>query len=172
MLGCPRRSSCRPGLEKRSAYGDLLCRLLTGCAVVFTMGIASAFSQNAPSVKLSPGSMNFGTQNVGTTGAPSVVTILNNQTTVLAVFQISTSGDFAQTSPCGQGSIGTGGVSISPGGTCPSGTTPLYRLYNNGQGGAPNHRYTIDPAVRTQMIAANWVPEGNGPDGVFACVPQ
>jgi hypothetical protein len=59
----------------------------------------------------------------------------------------------------------------SPTGTCPPGTTALYRLYNNGQGGAPNHRYTIDPAVRTSMIAANWIPEGNGADGVFACVP-
>ena len=60
----------------------------------------------------------------------------------------------------------------SPAGTCPSGTTALYRLYNNGQGGAPNHRYTVDPAVRSSMIAAQWIPEGNGPDGVFACVPQ
>jgi hypothetical protein len=59
----------------------------------------------------------------------------------------------------------------SPTGTCPTGTIPLYRLYNNGQGGAPNHRYTTDPALRTQMIAAAWVPEGNGKDGVFACVP-
>jgi hypothetical protein len=56
-------------------------------------------------------------------------------------------------------------------GICMAGTIPLYRLYNNGQGDSPNHRYTIDPAVRTQMIAAGWVPEGNGPDGVFACVP-
>lgn len=59
----------------------------------------------------------------------------------------------------------------SPAGTCPSKTIPLYRLYNNGQGGSPNHRYTIDPAIRAAMIAAKWVPEGNGPDGVFACVP-
>jgi hypothetical protein len=59
----------------------------------------------------------------------------------------------------------------SPAGTCPSGTMPLYRLYNNGQGGAPNHRYTIESAVRAQMIASGWIPEGNGADGVFACVP-
>jgi hypothetical protein len=59
----------------------------------------------------------------------------------------------------------------SPTGTCPSGTIALYRLYNDGQGGAPNHRYTIDRAVRMSMIAAHWIPEGNGDDGVFACVP-
>jgi hypothetical protein len=59
----------------------------------------------------------------------------------------------------------------APAGTCPSGTVPLYRVYNNGQGGAPNHRYTTDPAVRSSMTAANWIPEGNGTDGVFVCVP-
>jgi IPT/TIG domain/Bacterial pre-peptidase C-terminal domain/Repeat of unknown function (DUF5648) len=59
----------------------------------------------------------------------------------------------------------------SPTGSCPPGTIPLYRLYNDGQGGSPNHRYTTDSDARAQMIAANWVPEGNGPDGVFACVP-
>lgn len=59
----------------------------------------------------------------------------------------------------------------SPTGTCPSGTIPLYRLYNNGQGGSPNHRYTTDLGTSAQMIAAGWVPEGNGANGVFACVP-
>jgi hypothetical protein len=56
-------------------------------------------------------------------------------------------------------------------GTCPSGTMPLYRLYNDGKSGAPNHRYTIHTSVRTAMLAAGWLPEGMGPNGVFACVP-
>ena len=30
-------------------------------------------------------------------------------------------------------------------GTCPAGTVPVYRLYNDGHGAAPNHRYTTDP---------------------------
>ncbi len=60
----------------------------------------------------------------------------------------------------------------SPTGACPSGTVPLYRLYNNGKSGAPNHRYTVYPTVRSTMIATGWIPEGNGVDGVFACVPQ
>jgi serine protease len=59
----------------------------------------------------------------------------------------------------------------SPTGICPAGTVPLYRLYNNGMGGAPNHRYTVDRAVRASMIAARWVAEGNGLDVVFTCVP-
>jgi len=57
-------------------------------------------------------------------------------------------------------------------GSCAAGTMPLYRLYNNGVGGAPNHRYTVDLTVRQQMIAQGWVPEGYGPLGAIACVPQ
>ena len=56
-------------------------------------------------------------------------------------------------------------------GICPDGTIPLYRAYNNGMGGAPNHRYTISLAILNQMIAAGWSFEGNGITKVFACVP-
>ena len=41
---------------------------------------------------------------------------------------------------------------LSPAGICPAGTIALYRLYNNGQGGAPNHRYTDDLAI---LLAAS-----------------
>ena len=57
-------------------------------------------------------------------------------------------------------------------GLCPVGTIPLYRAYDNGMGGAPNHRYTTSLAILNQMIAAGWVFEGNGNTMVFACVPQ
>lgn len=56
-------------------------------------------------------------------------------------------------------------------GTCPAGTSPVYRVYNNGQGAAPNHRYTTDLAVRTAMLALGWIPEGYGPIGVIMCAP-
>jgi photosystem II stability/assembly factor-like uncharacterized protein len=54
-------------------------------------------------------------------------------------------------------------------GACAAGFVPVYRVYNNGQGGAPNHRYTTDRAVRAQMIAHGWVAEGLGRDGVQMC---
>ena len=57
-------------------------------------------------------------------------------------------------------------------GNCAAGTVPLYRLYNNGAGGAPNHRYTTSAALSNQMITAGWVSEGNGMTNVFACLPQ
>ena len=56
-------------------------------------------------------------------------------------------------------------------GSCVAGLTAVYRLYNNGQGGAPNHRYTTDLAVRAQMISQGWVPEGLGPNAVEMCSP-
>lgn len=55
-------------------------------------------------------------------------------------------------------------------GGCATGV-PLYRLYNQGQTGAPNHRYTTSLAIRAQMIALGFVPEGTGPAGVLACLP-
>jgi photosystem II stability/assembly factor-like uncharacterized protein len=57
-------------------------------------------------------------------------------------------------------------------GSCAAGLTPVYRLYNNSQGGAPNHRYTTDAAARAQMIEQGWVSEGIGPDAVEMCAPQ
>ena len=57
-------------------------------------------------------------------------------------------------------------------GLCSAGTIPLYRAYNNGMGGAPNHRYTTSLTILNQMLAAGWVFEGNGNTMVFACVPQ
>jgi len=62
----------------------------------------------------------------------------------------------------------------SPGaaGNCASGTRPIYRVYNNGQGDAPNHRYTRSVAVRSDMLAKGWVPEGYGPIGVIMCAPE
>jgi len=42
----------------------------------------------------------------------------------------------------------------------------LYRAYNNGKGGDPNHRYATDHAVIDTMVAQGWVEEG-----VAICVP-
>ena len=56
-------------------------------------------------------------------------------------------------------------------GSCAAGSVPVFRLYNSGQGGAPNHRYTTDLSVRAQMIEHGWAPEGFGPSSVEMCSP-
>jgi len=50
-------------------------------------------------------------------------------------------------------------------GACAQGTVALYRFWDNRPD--TNHRYTTDPAVRAQMVARGWFPEG-----VVACVPS
>ncbi len=56
-------------------------------------------------------------------------------------------------------------------GNCAADTRPVYRLYNNGQGAAPNHRYTTSLATRATMLGKGWIPEGYGPLGVIMCSP-
>jgi hypothetical protein len=64
-----------------------------------------------------------------------------------------------------------GVLAPGPTGNCPAGSDPVYRLYNNGQGAAPNHRYTTSLATRTQMLGRGWIPEGYGELGVIMCAP-
>ena len=53
-------------------------------------------------------------------------------------------------------------------GACPGTLRPLYRLWNGRVDS--NHRYTVSTAIRMQMIARNYVPEGYGTLGVAMCV--
>lgn len=57
-------------------------------------------------------------------------------------------------------------------GNCAVGTQPIYRLYNGGKSGAPNHRYTMSLVVRDHMLALGWIPEGYGAAGVMMCAPN
>jgi hypothetical protein len=51
-------------------------------------------------------------------------------------------------------------------GNCSAGTAAIHRLYNNGQGGAPNHAYTAAAAKWKLLVGAGWVSEG-----VAYCTP-
>src|SRR5262249_29742062 len=56
-------------------------------------------------------------------------------------------------------------------GQCPAGTVILFRLYNNGSGGALTHGFVRDVAAVAAMGAAGGTFEGNGLTGALACVP-
>ncbi|MEO8487003.1 MAG: heparinase II/III family protein [Betaproteobacteria bacterium] len=56
-------------------------------------------------------------------------------------------------------------VKLPAGGACPAGTQSLYRSYNNGMLGDPNHRYSTNADLLQLM--AGWVFEG-----LVMCVPQ
>ena len=53
-------------------------------------------------------------------------------------------------------------------GACPVGTIPVYRLWNQ----RDNHRYTTSVAIKEQMLAAGYLAEGYGQDGVVMCAVQ
>jgi hypothetical protein len=67
-------------------------------------GSASVLLQ-APQVSVSPGSVAFGNQQVGTSSSPQTTTLTNTGTAALAISSISVSGtnsgDFSQTNTCG-----------------------------------------------------------------------
>ena len=62
------------------------------------------------SVTLTPSSINFGHQKVGTQSGPRVATLTNGTSVTLHLSSISATGDFSQTNNCG--------VSVGPGGSC------------------------------------------------------
>ena len=55
-------------------------------------------------------------------------------------------------------------------GTCPGGTIPVYRLWN--QRADSNHRYTTSAAIKAEMLAAGYVAEGYGANGAVMCAVQ
>jgi uncharacterized repeat protein (TIGR01451 family) len=66
--------------------------------------------QTGPVVTLSPSSLTFGAQIVGTTSAPQMVTLTNSGTATLNISSIAVAGDFAQTNTCT--------ASLTPAATC------------------------------------------------------
>jgi len=54
-------------------------------------------------------------------------------------------------------------IAVPTNGVCPGGTIPVYRMYNHGQTGAPNHRFTTDFATYQLFTTTmGWDPEGIG----------
>ena len=52
-------------------------------------------------------------------------------------------------------------IAVPVNGNCPGGTIPIYRMYNNGQTGAPNHRFTSNLfTYQDHTSSKGWAPEG------------
>ena len=52
-------------------------------------------------------------------------------------------------------------IEVPTGGVCDGGTVPVYRLYNNGMTGAPNHRFTTSLAIHDDFVQhRGWTSEG------------
>jgi hypothetical protein len=66
-----------------------------------------------PSAALSPTSLTFASQTVGTTSAAQAITLSNGGTAALSITSIAATGDFAQTNNCGTSVAAGGSCSIS-----------------------------------------------------------
>ena len=58
-------------------------------------------------------------------------------------------------------------IAVPTGQECPAGTAPVYRMYNHGQTGAPNHRFTTDLATYQAFTTS----QGWDAEGVAFCSP-
>src|SRR5207302_984554 len=66
-----------------------------------TVGLTGTGAAPTTTASLSPASLTFASQTVGTTSAAQTVTLTNTGSAALAITTISTSGDFAETDNCG-----------------------------------------------------------------------
>ena len=97
-----------------NGYNDGFCNCSPGylstVAQQITTNILTHFlsSSGAPGASLSPTSVSFGNQNIGSTSAAQTVTLTNSGTAALSITGISLTGtnaaDFAQTNTCPSGS--------------------------------------------------------------------
>jgi hypothetical protein len=87
----------------------------TGSSTPITAALSG--SGAAPTVKLVPASIAFGSQTVGTTSATHTVTLTNSGNATLTISSISVSGgnagDFAQTNTCGSSVVAKASCTIS-----------------------------------------------------------
>ena len=58
-------------------------------------------------------------------------------------------------------------IAVPANGNCPGGTQPIYRMYNNGQTGAPNHRFTSDLLIYQHFTST----QGWSAEGIAFCAP-
>lgn len=70
-------------------------------------------SDTAPSVALSPASLTFASQPIGSTSAAQTVTLTNSGNAALSVTSIAASGDFAETNTCGTSVAAAANCAIS-----------------------------------------------------------
>lgn len=89
-----------------------LCMLLSGCSNSSTSGSSSS-TQSAPQASLSPSTLTFSSQNLGTTSASQTLTLSNTGNAALAVNSITAAGDFAQANTCGSSVAAGASCSIS-----------------------------------------------------------
>jgi hypothetical protein len=70
-------------------------------------------ANSAPAVSISPNSLQFATQDVGTSSQPQLVLLRNMGSSALSISSISATGDFAESDNCGTSVAASGGCTLS-----------------------------------------------------------
>jgi hypothetical protein len=96
-----------------------------------------------PIVQLSPSSLNFGSQVVGSTSAAQTVTLTNAGTVVLNIASITPIGDYAETHDCGASVAASGSCTISTTFKPASAGTKLGRLEIASNASGSPHSVTL-----------------------------
>ena len=116
---------------------------LSDNAVPATQTVSLTGTGSAPAASLSPTTLTFPSQAVGTSSTPQSVTLTNTGSAKLTVSGISTSGDFSQTNNCGS--------SVAAGASCTITVT-----FKPTQAGARNGTLTVtdnaSPATQTVSL--------------------
>jgi phospholipase C len=89
--------------------GSKLC----GYAVVLLIGVILLSPLASAKITLSPTSLTFGSQQVGTTSPPQTITATNNKNLKVSITSIKVSAGFTQTNTCGTQFLGNGSCTIS-----------------------------------------------------------
>jgi FG-GAP-like repeat/Abnormal spindle-like microcephaly-assoc'd, ASPM-SPD-2-Hydin/Protein of unknown function (DUF1573) len=121
-----------------------------------------ALSGTGTAMSITPSSLTFGTQNLGTTSAPQVVSVTNKSTSAVTVNSVSFTGtnstDFAQTNTCGKSLAADATcditVTFTPGGT---GSRSASLSLNDTGGASP----------QTVPVSGTGNPTGSGPQITF-----
>ncbi len=127
--------------------------ILTDNASSALQGLTLNGSAVAPYVGLSPGSVTFGGQSIGTTSSAQMVKLSNMGNVPIVISSIATEGDFAQTNTCGTG--------MASGSSC-----TIQVTFTPTANGTRNGELTVsdsDPSS-PQTITLN----GSGPDFTLA----
>jgi hypothetical protein len=105
--------------EKRNLMFSRLHRTFAGLVLACCMFVSGCSNSGSPSsagtpqVSLSPTSLSFGSQTMGTTSAGQALTLSNTGTAALTVTAITASGNFAQTNNCGSTVVAGGSCTIA-----------------------------------------------------------
>jgi Abnormal spindle-like microcephaly-assoc'd, ASPM-SPD-2-Hydin/Beta-propeller repeat len=122
----------------------------------------------APIVTLTPGSLTFSSQDLGTTSSPQVITLKNTGGAALTISGITASGEFAETNTCGS-SVGAGAscaVSVTFAPTSSGSQNGSVTITDN----AANSPQTVllagtgvaAPAVTLSVASLNFSPQPEG----------